>query len=92
MSHRERLQLSVSTRGLPDKIQLQGIKEEALIWLFFKAFPISGQQLYCSVAASKDPPLERLAHSLLEPYQPPSDQLICLMASPKRQQKAPNLS
>ena len=41
--------------GHPDKIQLQGIKEEALTWLFIKAFPISGQQLYCSMAASKDP-------------------------------------
>lgn len=92
MSHCEWLELSVSTSGLPDKIQLQGIKEETLIWLFFKAFPISGQQLYCSVAASKDPPLERLTYSLPEPYQPPSDQLICLMVSPQRQQKAPNLS
>lgn len=54
-SHHERLLFSISTNGLPDKTQLHGMREEARILLCFKAFPITGQQLYRFVAVSKEP-------------------------------------
>lgn len=42
--------------------------------------------LFCG--CFKRPFLERLTHCLPSPYLFPSDQLICLMLSPQRQQKA----
>lgn len=88
--HHEWLWFSISTSGLPDKIQLHGIGEEALILLFFKVFPISGQQLHCSLAVSKDLRWKCLHIFFHKPYQPHSDLFICLMVSLQKQPKAPN--
>lgn len=59
------------------------MRKKALTLLRFKAFPITGQQLY-RFAALKGPSLERLARFLHKSYQPHSDLFISLMASPQK--------